>query len=206
METDEQQLEELKRWWKEHGRTVLAGIVLGLGTVIGWTTWRSHQDSQAEALSIRYQALVDTAALPNHSGAVELADAIITDHPQSSYAALSALVGAHAAFKANDLATTRRMLEWASANGSNFQLDQVARVRLARVLSAEGRHDDALAQLDAVSDPSFAAMVAETRGDVLKARGDSDAARAAYEGALAAESVTPQARERITLKLETLAS
>jgi predicted negative regulator of RcsB-dependent stress response len=180
--------------------------VLGLGTVVGWTTWRSHQDAQAEALSMRYQALVDTAALPNHSGAVELADAIIADDPQSSYAALAALVGAHSAFKAHDISTTRRMLEWAIANASGFQVNQVARVRLARILTAEGNHDDALTQLDAVTDASFAAVAAEARGDVLKARGDADAARAAYEGALAAESITPQARERIQLKIETLAS
>ena len=56
-----------------------------------------------------------------------------------------------------------------------------------------------------MSDPSFAVAVAETRGDILKARGDTDAARAAYEGALGRESVTAQEQERIQLKIDTLA-
>ena len=53
MDTEEEQLEEFKRWWREHGRTVIAGVVLGLGTVGGWSWWRNHVTTQAEAASLR---------------------------------------------------------------------------------------------------------------------------------------------------------
>ena len=118
METDEQTLEEIKKWWKEHGRTVIAGVVLGLGTVIGWTTWKSHQEAKSEELSLRYQALVDTAAQENRTDAMLLADAIIADQPESSYAALSALVAAHSAFKNKDLNRARDYLQWAVDNAT----------------------------------------------------------------------------------------
>jgi len=206
METEEQQLEELKRWWKEHGRTVIAGVVLGIGTVVGWTSWRAHVDAKAEELSVRYEELVNTAAVPDYAGAVQLTDAIIADHPDSSYAGLAALVGAHGAYKSGDRATARRLLEWATSRTGAFQVGDVARVRLARILSEEGEHDAALALLDQVSGQPFAAVTAETRGDVLVARDDLAQARAAYESALATDGVSSGARDRIQLKLDALAS
>ena len=205
METDEQTLEEIKKWWKEHGRTVIAGVVLGLGTVIGWTTWKSHQEAKAEELSLRYQALVDTAAQENRTDAMLLADAIIADQPESSYAALSALVAAHSAFKNKDLNRARDYLQWAVDNATAFKVSDVARVRLARVLSAQGDHDAALQQLDQVTDAAFTVLTAEARGDVLGAKQDREGARAAYEGALASEDIDAGARERIRLKIDVLA-
>ena len=206
METEEQQLEEVKRWWKEHGRTVVAGVVLGVGTVVGWTSWRTHVEAKAEEVSVRYEQLVNTAAAPNYAGAVQLADAIIADHPDSAYAGLAALVGAHAAYKDSDRATARRLLEWATSSTGAFQVSDVARLRLARILSEEGEHDAALARLDQVNGEPFAAVTAETRGDVLAAGDDLTGAQAAYESALAFEGLPGDARDRIRLKLDALAS
>ena len=123
MDTEEEQLEELKRWWREHGRTVIAGVVLGLGTVGGWSWWRNHVTTQAEAASLHYEQLVNTAAVPDHDAAVAQADAIIAQDPDSGYAALAALVGAHAAWRKGDAATARRMLEWAVEHGEEFAVE-----------------------------------------------------------------------------------
>lgn len=206
MDSEEEQLEELKRWWKEHGRTVVAGVVLGLGSVVGWTSWRAHQDAQAEQISLRYEKLLNTAAIPNRRGTVEQADAIIAEHPDSAYAALAALVGAHAAYNGKDMTTAQRLLEWAASHGDSFEVSDVARVRLARVLSEQGQHDAALAALDRITHPEFSAVRSETRGDVLAAKPDAAGARAAYESALADGSLPEIARERIRRKLDALPS
>ena len=79
METEEQQLEEIRHWWQEHGKTVIAGVVLGLGTVIGWTTWRNHQETTAEQLSARYQIIVSAAEAPDYEQVRELADELIAN-------------------------------------------------------------------------------------------------------------------------------
>jgi predicted negative regulator of RcsB-dependent stress response len=205
MDTEEEQLEELKRWWREHGRTVLAGIVLGLGTVGGWTWWQGHVAEQAEAVSVLYERLVNTATGADHVVTIEQADAIIAQHPDSGYAALSALVGAHAAWRQQDPATAQRLLQWAVDHGQGFQLDDVARLRLARVLSQQGDHAGALATLDRVSGEPFTALVAEARGDVLAARDDRSGAEQAYEAALAEDALPQAARSRIELKRDAVA-
>lgn len=206
METEEQQLEELKRWWSEHGKTVILGVVLGLGSVGGFTTWRAHVHGQSEALSVRYERLVDTAATPNHTGAIEQADALIAEHPDTSYASLAALVGAHAAYRAKDPATSRRLLQWAVEHGEAFEVRDVARIRLARLLSEDGQHDAAIAELQQVHGEEFAALSAETRGDVLTEKQDLPGARGAFQAALEHQALPADARQRIQLKLDALAS
>ena len=204
MDSEEEQLQELKRWWQEHGRTVIVGVVLGLGSVIGWTSWQAHVQGQAEAVSALYEQLVNTAARPDHAAAVAQADAIVAQHPDSGYAALAALTGAHSAYSNQDRATARRLLQWAAGNGEVFRVAEVARIRLARLLSEEGEHDAALAEIDQVTDPEFTALSAEVRGDILAARSDAAGARAAYESALAEESLPAGARGRIELKRDAL--
>ena len=92
MDSEQEELEALHKWWKENGRAVAIGLVLGLGGVFGWTTWQARVEAAAEEQSVAYQNLADTAALGNHAEAVPLADEIIAAAPASEYAALAALV------------------------------------------------------------------------------------------------------------------
>lgn len=204
METEEQQIEEIKDWWKEHGRTVVAGVVLGLGTVIGWTSWRNYQESTAEELSARYQTIVTAAAVPDYGQVRELTDELIADHPQSSYAALSALIGAHAAYAGDDGTTAERLLTWAIDNATAFDIANVARLRLSKIAAEKGEFDRALSLLDAVGEEDFDALRLEARGDVLSAKSDPAAAKAAFDEALKVEDIQGDARRRIQLKLDGL--
>jgi predicted negative regulator of RcsB-dependent stress response len=206
METEEQQLDEIRHWWSEHGRTVIAGVVLGLGTVIGWTSWRNYQESTAEELSARYDTIVNAATTTDYDQVRDLTNELIADHPKSSYAALSALVAAHAAYNSDDAATTERLLSWAIDNASSFDVANVARLRLAKVISQKGEFDRALTLLDAIDTEDFAALRLESRGDVLGAKSDLSAAEAAYAEALKEESLEQNARARIQLKLDELSS
>ena len=47
--TEEEQVERLKQWWKENGRSIIAGVVIGLGVFGSWQGWRAYQIQQAEA-------------------------------------------------------------------------------------------------------------------------------------------------------------
>lgn len=205
METEEQQLEEIRHWWKEHGRTVIAGVILGLGTVIGWTTWRNYQESTAEELSARYETIVTAAAVPDYEQVRDLTNALIAEHPKSSYAALSALIAAHAAYSNDDTTTAERLLNWAIDNVTSFDIANVARLRLAKIISAKGEFDQALSLLDAISAADFTALRLEGRGDVLGAKSDTSAAKAAYDEALKEASLERNARARIQLKIDELA-
>ena len=35
-ETEEQQVEAVKKWWKENGVSLIVGVVMGLSAIAGW--------------------------------------------------------------------------------------------------------------------------------------------------------------------------
>ena len=66
----------------------------------------------------------------------------------------------------------------------------IARLRLARVQAAQGKYDDALATLKVEEPGEFAPRLADTRGDVLLAKGDRDGALREYLAARCAPKTT----------------
>ena len=206
MESDDQTVEELKRWWKENGRGVILGVILGIGGVSGWVGWRNYTQSVSESASVLYSRLVNTAALGNDTEALQQANELVAQYPDHAYAALAALVGARSAYRGGDPDNAVRLLNLAIAQAPEPEVAHAARIRLARVLGEKADFDGALATLDAIDDTAFDVVVAETRGDVLSMKGDMSAALNAYQAALDSEALADSDRDRIEGKLDHLAS
>ncbi len=204
METEQEELEALQKWWKENGRTVVVGLVLGLGGVFGWTAWQSRVEATAERVSVVYQSMVEMAASDDHSEALLRADQIVRDQPDSEYAALAGLLGAKSAFAIGRTDDANRLLGWVVENASRAELRDVARIRSARLLLDQGESDAALTMLAQISTSAFAATVEELRGDILIGDRQSEAAAKAYQTALASDSMTSATRARLQMKLDDL--
>ena len=41
LRSEEEQLEVVKRWWKENGTSLIAGAVLAAAGVFGWNAWQT---------------------------------------------------------------------------------------------------------------------------------------------------------------------
>ena len=39
LRTEEEQLEAIKRWWKENGTSLIAGVAIAAAGVFGWNAW-----------------------------------------------------------------------------------------------------------------------------------------------------------------------
>lgn len=204
METPEQELEALKSWWQENGRSIVVGLVLGVGGVLGWTSWQKHVQSKAEDASMVYQQITEAADQNRHDEVRARAATLVDTYPDSGYAVLAALLAARSAVIAGDASEARENLGWVIANANETSFRDVARLRLARLLAAENSLDQALATLDAVESEAFSASAKEIRGDVLLARGDADAARRAYLEALSGDGLSGAARSRVQMKLDDL--
>jgi len=204
VESEQEELEALKKWWSDNGRAVVVGLVIGLGGVFGWTTWQARVEATAEQLSVLYEGMIDAAASGNDEVALLQAESIIADHPDSEYAALAGLVAAKSALASGRDADAERLLAWVADNADADQLRDVARIRSARLLLAAGRDDAGLDVLDKVDTAAFAATVSELRGDILTTKGDTQAAADAYRAALAAGTFTTGARNRLRIKLDSL--
>ena len=203
-DSEKEQVEALKRWWTENGRLVIVGLVVGLGGTFGWNGWQNWRTTQAENASIAYQTLLAAAATSSYEEADQRGMSIINDYPDSGYAPLAALVLAKGALARDRAEDATRHLQWVLEHSTEEELKQVARFRLAQLAADRDDFDGALAMLREVTLPGLLAEVEELRGDVAVARGDHDAARTAYEAALAAGTVPDETRARIGIKLDDL--
>ena len=199
--TDDERVEDLKKWWKDNGASILIGIALGVLAIFGWQYWRSHRDAQAEQASQAYEAFLAVAEKPNADLARQQGQAVLTDFPKSPYAALAALRLAKLAMDGGDAATAMQRLEWVIANAKLDEIKDIARLRLARVQLAAGQLAEAGKSLDSVATGSLNAEREELRGDVYLAGNDPAKARTAYAAALAADG----SQGLLQLKIDNLA-
>ena len=44
--TEEEQIEALKRWWSENGKSIVIGIALAGASVFGWRAWQDQQQAE----------------------------------------------------------------------------------------------------------------------------------------------------------------
>ncbi|AOS97284.1 hypothetical protein AUP74_01853 [Microbulbifer aggregans] len=190
--TEEEQLESLKRWWAENGRGIVTGVVLALAGYFGFQWWQGAERDQVEASSDLYQGFVEAVSAnegqPDNkqlTTAKSLAQQLKEEYASRIYASQAALRLAALAAGDNDLESAEKELQWVLDNSKEESLKLLATRRLASVLAARGKPDEALKLLEGDVPAAFAALFAETRGDILLQKGDESAAHEAYQQALA---------------------
>ncbi len=201
-DSEEEQVEALKKWWNENGKSILGGIVLGLAAVFGWQAWTQHQDKTAAEASLRYEKMGQAVQQGNSESALKQGEKIIADWPDSSYAIFAALDLAKIKLEQGDADAAKTQYQWVLAQTANPSLKQLARLRLARVLLAKDDIDGADAVIAKADKDNFAGEFAVIRGDIARARKDYAAARGAYTDALTGEVGN---RQLIQMKLDNLA-
>lgn len=198
--TEEEQLEALKRWWRENGRAVVLGVGIGVLALAGWRGWEMYTEQRALGASAVYDELLTELAADDSAAVIEHAETLHGDYAGTVYAALGAMAAAKAAVATQDLEAAEQWLRRARELAENRHVALIAAARLARVLHARGEDDAALALLESEVPAPYTALYAEIRGDVLRAQGDAEAAVAAYQRALDAE-VGPANRTLVQRKL-----
>jgi len=188
-ETDEQQVEALKAWWDENGTSIIVAVVFALAIVGGWRGWQAWQGNRAQDASQLYAELLDSVERNDASASEQLA-ALRDDYDNTPYAVLGALHEAKRLVTAGDLEAAAETLQYATDSASDADLKAVSGVRLARVLLAMDRGDDALKALPGDAPESFAALIATVRGDIFFEQGKLDEAKVAYQQAADSGAVT----------------
>ena len=199
---EQEQLAELKAWWKQNG-TLLVAVLLGaLIALGGWQGWRWYQARQAQAASVLFDALTRGAQAGDPKAVRDASGALLENYPRSLYAAMGALGSARFHFDRGDLKTAKAQLGWAAENAASDDFRHLARLRLAGVLLDEKAYDEALKLLDAPHGAALEAQYGALRGDILVAKGQAAEARAAYRAALdKAEKNRDNAAFRETLRM-----
>lgn len=206
--TEDEQLASLKDWWSRNGMPLVTGGLLALAVVFGWQAWQNHQTNKAQGASLVYQQLVETALgaeKPDTARVAELSAQLKKEFGGTHYAQFGSLFVAKVAVEAGQLDEAAAELRAVLDKPASSDLEELARQRLAQVLSAQGKGEEGLALLDAEVDAAYLAGREELRGDLLLQLGRKQEAFAAYSKAKDALPVNGAAGT-LQLKLDDLAN
>lgn len=181
---EQEQIDELKTWWKMHGNLVTSVVVAGALAVIAWQGWNWWQRNQAARASVLYGAVQMATVQQDAKRARELTGELIDKYSGTAYAGLAALLSAKAQADGGDAKSAQAQLAWAADNAKDDGVRDLARLRLAALLLDDKAYEEAMKRLAAEPVPSLLARFNELRGDVQAAQDKMAEARTAYELAL----------------------
>jgi predicted negative regulator of RcsB-dependent stress response len=190
--SDNDELAAVKDWWQRNGKPLVTGGLLALIVVFGWQAWHKYQNNQSQGASMLYQQLLETTLTPDgHADAARVADIagkLKSEYGGSAYAQYGSLFVAKVAVDTGKLDDAVAELKAIVDKPVSDTLGEVARQRLARVMAAQNKAEDALKLLQGDADKAFLASREELKGDLLVQLGRTDEAHAAYQKAKSALS------------------
>ncbi len=201
---EQEQLDQLKAFWKQYGNLITWVITLALAGYAGWNGWNWWQRDQA----VKAAAMFDELDRAASTGDAVKAGHVFADmkerFPRTTFTQQGALLAAKVQYEKGQVDAARATLAWVSANAGEDEYRDVADLRLAGLQLDAKQFDAALKTLDAIRGKDFASLAADRRGDVLLAQGKRDEARQQFQKAYDSMDKTLEYRRLIEAKLATL--
>jgi predicted negative regulator of RcsB-dependent stress response len=201
--SEQEQIEALKKWWKDNGTAVIAGLAIGCGGLFGWQYWQGQRIAEAEAVSKGFQQLMSLIVDERHDDARYTGERIMAQFADNGYAVLTAFTLARLAVENDDPDTAMTHLQWVLDHTDRAEFEHLARLRLARLRLARGELDAAWALTEEGAGGDKASLH-ELKGDILLARGDLAAARKEYQRGIALLEAVQGDSALLELKLDDL--
>lgn len=184
-ETEEQQLEAIKNWWKENSTNIIGGIVVGVMSIYGWQYYQSESISHAQDASVLYEKVLNNSTIEAKANEQLIhVNKLEAEYADTPYASLSALILAKQQLEAGEVIKAQQQYQWVIENASQVEIQYLAKLRLARLYLNANQSDQALALLSESYPQSYNTMVLELKGDVLLSQGKAKLARVAYKQAI----------------------
>jgi predicted negative regulator of RcsB-dependent stress response len=190
---EQEQLEELKTWWKMHGTLITAVVVALAIAVVGWQGWNWWQRSQAAQAAQLYGTLQQALMQQDVKRVRLIAGELIDKYSSTAYAGMGAMLSAKALLETGDLKSAQAQFGWTAENAKDQGLRDLARLRQAITLAEDKSYDEALKLLAVPPAPSFMPRFLEVRGDILAVQGKAGEAHTAYAEAIKAHEAARKA-------------
>ncbi|AST80938.1 YfgM family protein [Citrobacter farmeri] len=200
-ENENDQVDAIKRFFAENGKALAVGVILGVGALVGWRYWNSHQTESARSASLAYQTVVSSLSAGKAED-LSAAEKFAADN-KNTYGALASMELAQQFVDQNQLEKAAAQLQQGLAATSDENLKAVITLRLARVQVQLKQADTALKTLESVKGEGWAAIVADLRGEALLSKGDKQGARSAWEAGVKSNA-SPALSEMMQMKINNL--
>lgn len=202
---EQEQLEQLKAFWKRWGNLITWVITAVLAAFAAWQGWNWYQRDQAVKAAAMYDEFDRALAAQDVDKAAIAAGDLKARFGGTAYAAQAGLQVARLQLDKGKADDAKQSLAWVAEQGADgAPYRDIARLRLAGLQMDAKAYAEAAKTLDAVKSADFAALVADRRGDLALLQGQRDVAKAEYQKALAGMDKTQDYRRIVEAKLATL--
>ncbi|MBI2732571.1 MAG: tetratricopeptide repeat protein [Aquabacterium sp.] len=200
----QEQLDQVKHFWKQYGNLITWVLVLVLGAYAAWTGYLYWQQQRAIGAGGLYEELDRAASAGNADKALQAFADLKGKYAGTTFAEQGALMAAKVAVEHQKGDQGKAALQWLVDSGKNANLVAIARLRLAGVQMDAKQYDEALKTLSADTPAEFSALVHDRRGDILMAQGKKEDAAKAYAEAWKSMDATVEYRRFVEGKLTAL--
>lgn len=182
--SDHEQWELIKSWWKTNGKMLVLVVVIAMAATYGFRYWQQARTHKFQEASMLYEQLLASQIQNTQPSVAALSKTLQSQYKNTPYASLSALFEAKNAADKNQLGLVEQKLNWVLANGSSNSLKQIARLRLARVLLAENKAQEAIILLNTVDEKGYDAAINLIKAQAFEKLGNSASAAELYQAAI----------------------
>ena len=177
--TEEEQLERLKSWWRSNGTSLLTGLALAVAGLVGWRWYDQSAVEARQSASDLYESFLAAEG----DGRAALAEQLDESTAGSAYQAFTLLHRAREAVEANGVEAAAAYLQRIIDTDAPDSLQDLARIRLARLHQQGGDSAAALAVLAGVRGSGYRGLAQELKGDIHLEQGERTLAHEAYRSA-----------------------
>ncbi|MEY2948035.1 MAG: hypothetical protein RL084_1432 [Pseudomonadota bacterium] len=201
---EQEQLDELKHFWKQYGNAITWLLIAVMGSYVGWTGYQYWERQQATKASALFDEVERTAASGDAAKLERSWNDMKERFPKTTFAAQSALLAARVFQQTEKLDSAQAALKWASENAADEASAQLARIRLANLQAQQKAYDEALKTLSKPFTPAFAGLAADVQGDIGVAQNKPAEAVKAYSVAWTQLADNAEYRRLVAAKLNAL--
>jgi predicted negative regulator of RcsB-dependent stress response len=183
-ETEEQQVEAIKSWWKANGNTLVIAAVVALAGLWGWRYYNESVISAQEATSQAYTDMLLQFEAQDGDKDLENISAFAAANSDNNYGVLASLLLVKEALAQDNYELAKTQLLQLQTQNSYEPLNAVINLRLARVQAELGENEAALSTLALITEKHFLAKAYQVKGTVYLQLGDQEKARSAFQDAI----------------------
>lgn len=183
--SDDEKGEEIKQWWRDNGRAVIIGIILGSAVLFSTRYWLHYQATLAEQAALSYQQLSTLLTDGNKDQAEQKTQQLFSEFSSTPYAVFAAFDMAAKSVELKDNEAAKTYLQWIVDHAELTGQKDLAQLRLSQILLAESKFDAALKLVSQQANlASFSSLYSEMQGDIFVAQGQTKEAHTAYQTAM----------------------
>ena len=201
---EQEQIAELKQFWKQYGTLIVTLAVAALLAFAGTQSWRYYKHSQSEQASSLFTKFGEAVRKNDVKEIRALGKQVMDRFGSTAYGPTVALLLAKTNYENGDPTAAAGQLQWAIDKARDEETAELARLRLASIRLDEKKFDEALKLLESKHSPAMETLYADMRGDVMVAQGKSAEARAAYKAAIEKSLPNSNYRNVVQIKLDAL--